>query len=122
MLRLFGPFLPYATEEVWSWWQDSGSIHRSAWPTVTELADISDAHDGLLEQASQALFGVRKAKSDAKVSMKAEVASATLKTPNAEAFALIAKDIKAVGRIAELSITDGTEVEMVDVVLVEIEQ
>jgi valyl-tRNA synthetase len=122
MLRLFGPFLPYATEEVWSWWQDSGSIHRASWPTVAELDDVSAEHDGLLEQASQALFGVRKAKSDAKVSMKAEVASATLKTPNAVAFALIANDIKAVGRIAELSITDGAEVEMVDVVLVEIEQ
>jgi valyl-tRNA synthetase len=122
MLRLFGPFLPYATEEVWSWWQDSGSIHRASWPTVAELDDVSDSHDGLLDQASQALFGVRKAKSDAKVSMKAEVASATLKTPNALAFALIANDIKAVGRIAELTIEDGSEVEMVDVVLVEIEQ
>ena len=122
MLRLFAPFLPYATEEVWSWWQDSGSIHRAKWPTELELADITDEHDGLLEQASQALFGVRKAKSDAKVSMKAEVASATLRTPNTSAMALIEGDIRAVGRIESLTIAQGPEVEIVDVVLAEIEQ
>jgi valyl-tRNA synthetase len=122
MLRLFAPFLPYATEEVWAWWQTTGSIHRAAWPNVAELADVSADHDGLLEVASSALFGVRKAKSDAKVSMKAEVASATLKAPNAAAIALIEGDIKAVGRIAELTIETGDEVEMIDVVLADIEQ
>ncbi|MEY2676679.1 MAG: hypothetical protein RL510_699 [Actinomycetota bacterium] len=122
MLRLFAPFLPYATEEVWSWWQDSGSIHRAGWPTEVELADISGDFDGLLEQASQALFGVRKAKSDAKVSMKAEVKSATLRTPNTAAMALIEGDIRAVGRIENLMIAEGAEVEILEVVLAEIEQ
>jgi valyl-tRNA synthetase len=75
-LRLFAPFLPFVTEEVWSWWRE-GSIHQAPWPILEELAGL-EGEPGILAMAGEVLTAVRRAKSDAKVSMRTDVESLTV--------------------------------------------
>ena len=90
LLRLFAPFLPYVTEEVWSWCRtdegplpgfEAASVHRAAWPTSGELRAVvgdqpgADGTPSPLFVAAEVLGRIRKAKSDAKVSMRADVAT-----------------------------------------------
>jgi valyl-tRNA synthetase len=70
-LRLFAPFLPFVTEEVWSWWRE-GSVHRARWPRVDELEAYA-GDPAILAVTGEILSAVRRAKSDAKASMRAEV-------------------------------------------------
>ncbi len=74
--RLLAPMLPFATEEVWSWWQ-SGSIHRAPWPTTVEtLAGFTAAPNAVddLDAICTVLGVIRRTKTEAKVSQRAEVA------------------------------------------------
>jgi len=120
LLRLLAPTLPYATEEVWSWWHD-GSVHRAAWPTADEVKGVAQAADpATLTAVGAALAGVRKAKSEAKVGMRAEVTSMTLAGPAAalEQIRSAVADLNAAGKITDITYADAEYVEVRDVVLV----
>ena len=73
--RLFAPHIPFATEEVWSWWQ-TGSIHRASWPIRTDLlggtTNVESTED-LLDAVCNVLAVIRRTKTEAKVSQRAEV-------------------------------------------------
>jgi valyl-tRNA synthetase len=104
--RLLAPFLPFATEEVWSWWQ-SESIHRSHWPTGSQLG--GDA--ALIDATIDALTLVRRAKSEAKVSQRAAVERATISAPAGTHAALHAGrlDLAAAGSIADVVVVESTD-------------
>ena len=100
-LRLLAPYLPFATEEVWSWWQE-GSIHRVVAGRRRTPTSRSPAQEPeVLDAVSEVLAGIRGAKSEAQVSMKTEVSKVEVTGPAARlALAERAEpDLRAAGRI-----------------------
>ncbi|MEE8407798.1 MAG: class I tRNA ligase family protein, partial [Acidimicrobiia bacterium] len=106
-LRLFAPFLPFVTEEVWSWWKE-GSVHRASWPSTDEFEGLVD-DSAILEITSQVLSAVRRAKSDAKVSMRAEVESVSVTTDDlgVEHLRQGESDLLAAARAGRIDYSDG---------------
>ena len=113
-LRLLAPFLPYVTEEVWSWWQE-GSIHRAPWPTATELGSAASADPAMLDAVAAVLTGVRGAKSQAKVKMRTPLSSVTVTGPADQLAAAekAADDLRASGNVVgDLTFTPTDDPEL----------
>jgi valyl-tRNA synthetase len=74
--RLLAPFIPFATESVWRWWQ-SGSVHGATWPTRAELGTTGDV--AILDPIGEVLAQIRRSKTEAKTSQKTPVSLATVR-------------------------------------------
>lgn len=125
LLRLLAPYLPFASEEGWSWFEE-GSIHRASWPIIGEGLSIAStqfvavtttepAHSdntklaSLFDEASWVLTSIRKAKSEAKVSMKTPV-SRVLISGDADlldTISLCRNDLIRAGGIEQFEIGEG---------------
>ena len=97
-LRLFAPYLPFVTEEVWSW-SHADSVHLAPWPTVADLPTTGEVE--LMDDIAAALVEIRGAKSQAKVSMKTEASSAEFSGPadQLERLRTLETDLRSVGRL-----------------------
>ena len=126
LLRLLAPVLPYACEEAWSWWRE-GSIHRASWPSAEELLALvgeipgvaaapsrpdaiilaSQRIDGAgLDAAAVAIGAIRKAKSEARLPQKAEVARLIVKGKRQELDLLseVLSDVVGAGHVLEVEL------------------
>ncbi len=104
LLRLFAPFLPFVTEEVWSWWRD-GSIHRSPWPRPTEFGAPGKIDPACLEVAAAVLSEIRKQKTEARQSLRVPVDRVLVTGPSPAVAALqsVVHDVREAGAVNELS-------------------
>jgi valyl-tRNA synthetase len=73
--RLLAPVLVFAAEEAWSWWHES-SVHVASWPRPRGAEPSAPLS---LEPVSEVLATVRRAKTEAKVSQRAGVATLDLR-------------------------------------------
>jgi len=107
--RLFAPFLPFTSEEAWSWWME-GSVHHAEWPTAEPLRQLSTGADpAALDVAGAVLSELRGAKSAAKASMRAELEEVVVTdTPvRLELLTRVTGDVVAAGRVIELRTEPG---------------
>jgi valyl-tRNA synthetase len=128
VVQLLAPFIPFTAEEVWSWTHET-SVHTSRWPQSepqlqqsepqSQSQSRSRSHESaadvpgpqLLHLASTVIGAVRKAKTSAKLSMRAEVPAALITAPATSAAAIrsFEQDLKAAGHINRIDYTSGDE-------------
>jgi valyl-tRNA synthetase len=107
--RLLAPTLPFAAEEVWSWWHD-GSVHVEPWPEATGAAGDEPEVD--LDAISEILGRVRRAKTEAKVSQRATVSRLVIRTPSGRAVEPAQDDLVDALTVTELEVVDAEELDV----------
>jgi valyl-tRNA synthetase len=100
------------TEEVWSWSPQPDrpgqgeSIHRAAWPDGAELRTLAGPDAAVLDAASLAIASIRRAKSQARLPMRAPVRRLTVTAPAdlLQALAAVRGDVQAAGRVGAVDL------------------
>ena len=115
VLKLFAPFLPYVTEEIYRGLfaerEGTASLHLTRWPEAdpTWLSEQAEAQGEMVIEIATA---VRRYKSESNLSLGAEVGRLLLSTSERELATVLTaarRDILSVTRAREVSIAVGLE-------------
>ena len=106
-LRLFAPFLPFMTEEIWSWRfaegeGAKGSVHVAPYPTEAEYATIPESKAaGCYAAAVEVLVKIRSAKTEGKKSLRWRIADlkVTGSQESLEALKMALEDVVEAGNV-----------------------
>lgn len=115
-VRLFAPFMPYITEEVWSWkFAGAGKdafVHSTKWPEISEVAGVS-GDPAAFQAAVEVVSVIRGTKTMAQKGQRTGVSSLVVKASEADLKLLttVLDDVVRAGSVAE----NGTRLEPVRV-------
>ncbi|MBP9837785.1 MAG: valine--tRNA ligase [Proteobacteria bacterium] len=105
-LRLLAPFLPYVTEEVWSWHyqqkENQPTIHRASWPKISEVSVVEKpTYENSFEVAANILSKIHFQKSQAQKSLKwpIEKLEITANKTFINALELVKVDVEKAGKV-----------------------
>jgi valyl-tRNA synthetase len=122
LLRLLAPYVPYVTEEAWSWdfaGEARASVHRQPWPTAAELAarGATPAQSEVYELAKNALTAINRAKTQKGGTVGRHVTSITIAAPQKvlEIFAHVEADVISATRVLALTktvVAEGQEFDL----------
>jgi valyl-tRNA synthetase len=114
MLRLFAPFLPFVTEEVWSWWR-ADTVHRASWPTAGAMiegltAGSEDADAAASRTASEVTARIRQERSARKLGFGVPLRLAlTLPQDAYDRWGAVASDVLAGNNVLQADVIVGPE-------------
>lgn len=126
-LRLFAPFLPFMTEEIWSWRfaaseDKAGSVHVAAFPTPNEYAAIEEPTvPNCYDAGVEVLVKIRSAKTEGKKSLRWPVAQLTVRgsQENLDALKVALDDVLEAGCVqpegVKLEVGEPKEGDLFDV-------
>lgn len=107
-LRLLAPFLPYVTEEVWSWrFAGDGrdlSVHTTLWPSRREVIAVPEPeHEDTFEAAVEVLSEIRATKTQDHKSLRWPVSRLEVSgsRENLAALSPVIKDVLLAGNVPE---------------------
>jgi valyl-tRNA synthetase len=96
-LKLFAPFLPFTTEEVWRWAfaNESKSVHTAMFPSEADFAGIPAGNPAVFDAAMAAQAAINQQKTLSKVSIARPITQLKLKA-HPDALALLKPALKDV--------------------------
>ena len=105
-LKLFAPFLPFTTEEIWRWsfTDEASSVHLATYPSAAEFEGFKAGDPAMFDAAMAAQAAVNQQKTVSKVSIARPVVTVTLKghPDTIKSLAPVQKDVCGATKVEKM--------------------